>query len=253
MNAIATFTTVTAIGLLLLSGCGGSDDPSSDAHYEEAMFRGDAQHTGVYDIGSVAQDIGLKWKFKSGEEIRSSPAVVDGVAYIGIYDGHLYAVDIETGQEKWRLETDDSMYSSPAIADGVAYVGSWDGHVYAVDTETGDEKWKFETGDQAVSSPAVVDGTVYFGSVDGNLYAVDIETGREDWKFRIAKGFVFSSPAVAGGVVYYGSHDGNLYAVDAGTGQGRWKFKTGKDLESSPGHRRWGGLFRTLGRVPYTR
>ena len=90
MNAVATITTVTAIGLLLLSGCGGSVGQPEEAIFRanaqlnEAMFRGNAQHTGVYNSESVAQISGLKWKFKSGEDIRSSPTVVDGVAYFAV-------------------------------------------------------------------------------------------------------------------------------------------------------------------------
>jgi outer membrane protein assembly factor BamB len=47
---------------------------------------------------------GVKWKFKTEGEVWSSTVVVGGVVYFGSYDDHLYAVDIETGQEKWRFE-----------------------------------------------------------------------------------------------------------------------------------------------------
>jgi len=39
------------------------------------------------------------------------------------------------------------------------YVGSFDGNVYALDAETGEEQWRFETGEGVRSSPTVVDGT----------------------------------------------------------------------------------------------
>ena len=42
----------------------------------------------------------------------------------------------------------DQITGAPAVSDGVAYVGSWDGCLYAVDPQTGREKWKFETGGQ---------------------------------------------------------------------------------------------------------
>ena len=41
----------------------------------------------------------LKWKFKTGKGVTSSPAVVDGVVYFGSDDNHLYAVDIEKYSE----------------------------------------------------------------------------------------------------------------------------------------------------------
>ena len=62
----------------------------------------------------------------------SSPAVVDGVVYVGSDDDHVYALDAASGQLRWRYQTGNDMDSSPAVVDGVVYVGSEDGYVYAV-------------------------------------------------------------------------------------------------------------------------
>jgi outer membrane protein assembly factor BamB len=82
-------------------------------------------------------------------------------------------VDSRTGRQKWRFKTDNRVKSSPAIAGGVVYIGSFDSHLYAVDVETGLEKWKFETGFKVFSSPVAADGVIYFGSDDGRLYALE--------------------------------------------------------------------------------
>jgi len=173
----------------------------------------------------------LKWKFKTGDCISSSPAVVDDVVYFGSWDNHLYAVDATTGEEKWKFETANWVYSSPVVSDGVVYFGSYDKHLYAVDIKTGEERWKFQT-EGVPNSPAVVDGVVYFGSDENHLYAVDIKTGKEKWKFKT--GDEVSSPIVSEGVVYFGSWDKHLYAVDEKTGEEKWKFKTGEHISSSP-------------------
>src|SRR6516162_10209355 len=63
--------------------------------------------------------------------------------------------------------------SSPAVANGVVYVGSWDHNVYALNASTGAKLWKYTTGDQVFfSSPAVANGVVYVGSDDANVYAL---------------------------------------------------------------------------------
>jgi len=62
--------------------------------------------------------------------------------------------------------------SSPAVANGIIYVGSRDKNLYAIDAVTGNEKWRFTTGDWVDSSPAVANGIVYVGSNDKNLYAI---------------------------------------------------------------------------------
>ena len=92
-----------------------------------------------------------------------------------------------TGKEKWRFKTGDNVLSSPAVSNGVVYVGSEDNNLYAIDAVTGKEKWRFETGSYVDSSPAVSNGVVYVGSADGNLYAIGgALTGRQQLKHPTA-------------------------------------------------------------------
>ena len=77
----------------------------------------------------------LRWRYETGHNVFSSPAVVDGVVYVGSGDDYLYALDAASGQLRWRYQTGgSSVYSSPAVVDGVVYVGSEDGSVYALST-----------------------------------------------------------------------------------------------------------------------
>ncbi len=48
------------------------------------------------------------------------------------------------------------LFSSPAIENGVVYIGSEDGKVYALNASTGALIWSFTTDDEVTSSPAVV-------------------------------------------------------------------------------------------------
>jgi eukaryotic-like serine/threonine-protein kinase len=83
----------------------------------------------------------------------------------------LYAIDTSTGVVLWSYKTGYYIYSSPAIANGVVYVGSDDKSVYALNATTGAMLWGYRTGSYVISSPAVVDGVVYIGSTDHHLYA----------------------------------------------------------------------------------
>jgi outer membrane protein assembly factor BamB len=65
------------------------------------------------------------------------------------------------------------VFSSPAVANGVVYVGSVDGNVYALNASTGAKLWSFNAGDVVASSPAVANGVVYIGSFDNKVYAFD--------------------------------------------------------------------------------
>ncbi len=90
---------------------------------------------------------------------------------------------------KWVVPTHDSVTASAAVVDGVVYVGAWDGTFYALDADDGTEHWTFEVDDanqvsfgRIVSSATVAEvaGTrvVIFGG-GSTLYVLDAATGAE--------------------------------------------------------------------------
>jgi len=67
-------------------------------------------------------------------------------------------------------------FSSPAIVNGVVYIGSFDGKLYAFNANgcnlaTCNPLWSGKTANDIVNSPAVANGTVFIGSADHKLYA----------------------------------------------------------------------------------
>jgi outer membrane protein assembly factor BamB len=218
------------------------------------MFRGNLAHTGVYDAPGIPKFSRIKWKFQTGGQVISSPAVTNGTAYIASTDGNLYAVDLESGAQKWKLALGVRATASPAVDKEVVYLGTYSGRFYAVDAASGKLKWKFQTEgehrfagkhlngsepagetmpdpfDCYLSSPAVWNGAVYFGSGDGNVYALDTATGTLKWKFHTGD-VVHASPAISDGTLFIGSWDSYFYALDAATGKEKWRFKTGEDHE----------------------
>jgi len=208
----------------------GTDPASPEMAWK---FRSDLSNSGIYDDGGKRPEGGLLWKFTTGNGVRSSPAVVDGVVYIGSNNKNLYALDAATGAGIWNYPTGNEVFSSPMVANGVVYVGSDDQNLYALDASTGAFLWNYMTGGNVFSSTAVVDGSVYFGSWDGKLYALDSLTGAFKWDYPTG-GWVISSPAVVDGVVYAGSDDGTFFALDASTGALLWNYTTGDEVESSP-------------------
>jgi outer membrane protein assembly factor BamB len=200
------------------------------------MFRANEQHTGVYDEGGVRPNNELKWSFTTAPfpNVLSSPAVANGVVYVGSNDYKVYALDATDGTKLWEFAAGGRVDSSPAVANGVVYFGSWtDGKVYALDAQTGTKLWEFTTGGGVYSSPAVANGVVYIGSTDGKVYALDANTGAKVWEFTTGND-ITSSPAVANGIVYIGSFDHKLYALNAQTGDKLWEFTTGNVVYSSP-------------------
>jgi outer membrane protein assembly factor BamB/PKD repeat protein len=197
-------------------------------------FRSDISNSGVYDDGGTRPDGALLWNFTTGREVRSCPAIVDGVVYFGSNDGNLYALNAETGALIWNSAAGRGIQSSPAVADGVIYAGSWDSNLYAFDMSSGALLWNYTTGDAVISSPAVAQGIVYAGSFDGKIYALDAVTGEPVWEYATEGPRIASSPAVVDNVVYVGSEDGNLYALNASSGALLWNYTTGGQVHSSP-------------------
>jgi outer membrane protein assembly factor BamB len=176
------------------------------------------------------------WQGDAGKQaiLESSPAVADGVVYIGAFDGRLYAFPAAgCGQALcpplWTGRTGGSIESTPTVHDGQVYVASDDGqlHVFAAGgcgASTCRALWTGELGSAAFSStPAIVDGVVYIGS-QHKLSAFDTHgcgASRCDplWRAIERRTFFNGSPAVADGRVYLPLEAGiGVYAA-AGCGQ----------------------------------
>lgn len=194
----------------------------------------------------------MKWSFKTGAGITSSPALgVDGTVYFGSGDSNVYALDGQTGLARWKFATAGVVSSSPAVGnDGTVYVGSRDGKVYAIDGQTGRQRWAYNAFLPVDSSPAISsDGTVYVG-VWQKMYALDGQTGNEVWEFY-AGGIIHSSPALDNvGYLYFGSDDGKIYTLNQSTGLKFSEFSVGGRVRTSPAY--WNAFVELLGPVVFT-
>jgi outer membrane protein assembly factor BamB len=190
------------------------------------------------------------WTGAAGDVLQSSPAVVNGVVYVGASNGMLNAFDARgrtncsgtppTCQPLWVGATGSAgIFGAPAVAGGTAYVDSFTGRLSAFDARgitncsgtptTCQPLWTAVSGalNDEVSSPAVANGFVYVasGTVTSTLRAFDAAgvtncTGtptvcRPIWSAASGPVSSFSAPAVANGVVYTASLDSKVSAFDA--------------------------------------
>ena len=147
-----------------------------------------------------------KWSLATGGPIASQPAIVNGVAYVGSWDGYEYAINVSNGSVLWktylgvtesgRSDCDPQnagVSSAPTVQNGVVYVGGGDQYWYALNASTGAVEWKVLTGNPAGtydghynwSSPLIVNGYAYVGVaslgdcplIPGQLLKVDISDG----------------------------------------------------------------------------
>ena len=174
-----------------------------------------------------------KWRFKTGGTIIPSPAVAGGIVYAGSGDGYLYALDAQTGQERWKYKAQGPFVASPAVVDDTLYVAGGDAALYAFDLLSGQVRWFFMADAPIISSPAIAGGVAYFGTTGSKFYAVDLSSHKAMWQFQTQE-LIQSSPSIANGIVYFGAFDKLLYALDAKSGQEKWRFDAKSEILSSP-------------------
>jgi outer membrane protein assembly factor BamB len=161
--------------------------------------------------------------------IQSSPVIRDSIVYIGSRDGHLYAIDRETGREVWKYAHDETSWviATPATRDSLVIDGSSDAHfVHALRVADGSEVWRQKTYHSVWGSPLIAGDVVvvpegaYDGLGHGLLRSFDLATGTERSRIVLG-GPVLSTPAIAGDLVVVGSDDGAVYGIGLGTGSVR--------------------------------
>jgi polyvinyl alcohol dehydrogenase (cytochrome) len=126
---------------------------------------------------------------------RSFGAGVTHSFSVGAGCSAIDTTSVHTLVPAWVIHTPDSISASPAIVDGTAYVGSWDGTFYAIDVSSGAQKWTFRIRAHArtafgrIVSSATIEPyrdpatgrereVVLFGG-GSSLWALDAATGKE--------------------------------------------------------------------------
>jgi outer membrane protein assembly factor BamB len=202
------------------------------------MYRGGPCHTGVYNSDGFTGFPELKWKFKTGGPVTSSPVVSDDVVFYGSNDGNLYGVWTVIRKELWKYKTNGAVFSSPAFYSDHIFCGSDDNLFYKIFRNRGgatlakEAPWTFKTGGSIHSSPVLYNDNVYFGCDDSYLYALECLSGEEIWKFKTG-GPVSCSPALIGGWIFFGGSDGKFYSLNNKTGQEIWSLNIGSPISGA--------------------
>ena len=168
--------------------------------------------------GTLPDSLELLWKFKTGDEVKSSPAIFDDVVYVGSADANMYAIGLKDGLQVWKYRTPDAIEAAPCVVEGSVYVGCSDGLLYALDAKTGSFRWKYETDGEIlgaanwVRSPDGVGLWILVGSYDNRLHCVDSASGRAVWTYE-TDNYINGSPAIADRKTVFGGCDAIIHVV----------------------------------------
>lgn len=202
-------------------------------------------HPGLV-IGVRLSDGAKLWEYPLNDP-ESSPAIADGVAYIGSgFNGSAVAALRTVSDEElksqglsrllWKTPTPHPATGAITVVGDLVLVGCGngdyvyaapvpDGAVMALDRKTGAVRWQAKMPDAVLGAIAVRDGKAVCPVRNGELAALDLATGRilwrqEDPKERISgKAAVLCGPALTGPLIYAVSQDGYLGVIDAADGK----------------------------------
>jgi outer membrane protein assembly factor BamB len=176
---------------------------------------------------STVSGLDEAWTFTTGGAVESSPAIVNGVLYVGSDDGNVYALNATTGALKWSAALGTPIKSAPAVASNAVYVTSGTGSVYALNASTGAPIW---TDDLSIlepsgfGAPIVFSGKVLVQGSSGNVYGLSTADGFADWVFVPANPACFgtSVPSAKNGTVYASGACSGIAAIKASSGAQVW-------------------------------
>ncbi|WP_426683158.1 PQQ-binding-like beta-propeller repeat protein [Xanthomonas translucens pv. undulosa] len=214
----------------------------------DTIFRGcDAAKMQAFS----AETGGLLWEYQvtgaayTKKGIWSCPAHHDGRLYFGAYNGTVYCLDAQSGEEIWTHPDGDWIGASPLLLPqhnllyvGIEYVRPWaQGSLAAYDMGTGEKVWEHQVEKLQHGSPGYWEGgdLVIWGSADHETLALEAKTGRIVWRFPTRRSVKYA-PAVdeQRRLTAFASFDKSIYLLDVATGEKRGEWQTNEICYTTP-------------------
>lgn len=121
--------------------------------------------------GEITQS-GLVWSYTLNRHCCATPAIYNGMAFVGDCGGVLHCVDLRDGQPLWTHDCRGEIWSSPLVADGRVYQGTRNGHWYVLAAQPQKQLLAEVDLDDSISgTPVAANGTLYVPA-ESRLYAL---------------------------------------------------------------------------------
>jgi outer membrane protein assembly factor BamB len=220
--------------LIVLTGCSTHATNAAPPEGERAakrvekaasswpLSRGDELATGVAHTTLPAKPQVL-WKFSTGKNsVEATPAIVDGVVYVGDMQEKLYALKLNTadtnGEKLWDFPGELGFPGSPAVRNGKVYAGDGDGIFYCLNASDAKVIWKQPTEAEIVAGANFWKDKVLVGSQDSRLYCFNGDNGEVVWKLQI-ENQIRSFSTIVDDRCFVMQCDGKLHVVDLNKGE----------------------------------
>ncbi len=216
---------IAILASLFLLACSNQDTKSEDV--VDQIEAGPAE---LVDFNEKV-DVDVVWRRSVGKgsgtrNIRLRPAVSGENVYMADYNGQLWGLELESGDEIWSQTFDQKITSGVIVAENNLYIATQDGLLHSIVKDTGEVQWSQQLSSESIA-PATVDATqVYIRTIDGHITAFERSSGKQNWTYEAALPVLTvhgtGSPVLLQSLVITGFANGKLVALDRELGIPRW-------------------------------
>lgn len=143
-------------------------------------------------------------------DVDTTPAIVDGVAYVASFTGGLYGIDVKTGTVR-QHESQLKGVAGVATDDHVLIVSSAEQGVLCLELPSLAPLWRWNVRQGAPGVPVIAAGHVFVPESQDGLIALELTTGRERGRLHTAHG-ITTPASLIDGQGWVLSNAGRLYA-----------------------------------------
>lgn len=178
------------------------------------------------------------WEQSFTEEVTAGVALGKENGYFATSNGELIAFSLSDGKEAWRSNVKSEILSLPVEERGLVAAQTIDGHLYAVNAQSGEIKWGFDSNLptlslRGTSAPIFYDRFVIAGFANGKVVALNKDDGTLMWQERIGIPAgrselerlvdIDGSLLIQDNLLYVCGYQGHLAALDLTSGKMVWK------------------------------
>jgi len=172
------------------------------------------------------------WEYHVGD-IEGEPLVHQNTIYIGNTRGHIYALQIESGQVLWENELHIPLYSSLVINHGRLIATADDGRLFCLSLKKGELLWQRKLPGPIHATPVMGEHAVWIGTTQARFFSISTLDGSIQWQFK-SEGAVFEKASFVDGSLYFGTTQGFIYCLNAINGEVIWHTQLEGAVGTSP-------------------
>ena len=164
-----------------------------------------------------AADGEILWQKEFGSPLSAPPAAAGERLYLGLHDGRVIALSLQSGQEIWTYKLTESAAGILPVGDRV-FIGGRDNQFHSLNAEDADAEWRWRTGADLLGLPVLDEKRVYFIALDNVLRAHNRNNGTMIWK-QVLPVRPFTGPLLSGETLIVSGVASELYGYNTRDGK----------------------------------